>query len=281
MNQSPSNIFLGNKTMNKKITSLLAFAIGAPIGCLGGLIGLGGAEFRLPFLLKTFDKPAKRAVALNMLISLITVVSAIYFRMNNFDISIIYPQVLLMVAIIVGSTTGAYYGIGLLNKVSDVMFKKILLVLLLIMGLLLIGESFITFGSAGIIFSSLYIQLIVAVFCGVLIGIVSSLLGVAGGEVIIPILILIFGIDVKLAGTMSLIISLPTMLVGITRHARNKMYTVKSELSSLVLPMGIASIIGASIGVILLIYAPSQLLKIILGALLIFTSIKLLTEKEH
>jgi uncharacterized membrane protein YfcA len=266
--------------MDNKKTSLLSFVIGAPIGCLGGLIGLGGAEFRLPFLLKTFDKPAKRAVALNMLISLITVISAIYFRMNNFNISIIYPQIFLMLAIIVGSTTGAYYGIGLLTKVSDVMFKKVLLVLLLIMGLLLIGESFITFGSAGIIFGNLYVQLIVAVLCGILIGIVSSLLGVAGGEVIIPILILIFGIDVKLAGTMSLIISLPTMIVGITRHTRNKMYTVKSELSSLVVPMGIASIIGALIGTFLLIYAPSQLLKIILGVLLIFTSIKLLTERE-
>jgi uncharacterized membrane protein YfcA len=266
--------------MKDKKTSLLAFAIGGPIGCLGGLIGLGGAEFRLPFLLKTFSKPAKKAVALNMLISLITVVSAIYFRMNNFDISVIVPQVLLMIAIIVGSTTGAYFGIGMLTKISDTLFKKILLILLLIMGLLLISESFISFGSMGIMFGSLYIELIVAVFCGILIGIISSLLGVAGGEVIIPILILLFGIDVKLAGTMSLIISLPTMLVGITRHAKNKMYTEKSELSSLVLPMGIASIIGASIGAFLVIYAPSQLLKIILGALLIFTSIKILTEKD-
>lgn len=266
--------------MDSKKTSLLSFAIGAPIGCLGGLIGLGGAEFRLPFLLKTFNKPAKRAVALNMLISLITVLSAIFFRMNNFDISIILPQILLMVAIIVGSTTGAYYGIGISTKISDVLFKKVLLILLLVMGLLLISESFITFGSMGITFSSLYIELIVAVLCGLLIGVISSLLGVAGGEVIIPILILIFGIDVKLAGTMSLIISLPTMVVGITRHTRNKMYSVKSEISSLVVPMGIASIIGASIGAFLVIYAPSELLKIILGALLIFTSIKLFTEKE-
>ncbi len=266
--------------MSNKKTSILSFAIGGPIGCLGGLIGLGGAEFRLPFLLKTFNKTAKKAVALNMLISLITVSSAIYFRSCNFNISIIVPQVLLMVAIIVGSTTGAYWGIGMLTKVSDVLFKKVLLTLLLIMGLLLISESFITSGSMGIMFGSLYIELIVAVFCGILIGIISSLLGVAGGEVIIPILILLFGIDVKLAGTMSLIISLPTMLVGITRHTKNKMYTDKSELSSLVVPMGIASIIGASIGAFLVIYAPSELLKIILGALLIFTSIKLFTEKE-
>ena len=266
--------------MNNNKTSFLSFLIGAPIGCLGGLIGLGGAEFRLPFLLKTFNKTAKKAVALNMLISLITVVSAIYFRMNNFDISIIYPQILLMIGIIVGSTTGAYFGIGLFNKISDTLFKKVLLTLLMIMGLLLISESFLTFGSMGIIFGSIYIELIVAILCGLLIGIISSLLGVAGGEVIIPILILIFGIDIKLAGTLSLIISLPTMIVGITRHKNNKMYTDKSELKALVLPMGIGSIIGASIGAFLVIYAPSELLKILLGALLIFTSIKILTEKD-
>lgn len=126
----------------------------------------------------------------------------------------------------------------------------------------------------------MYLKLIVAVLCGILIGIISSLLGVAGGEVIIPILILIFGIDVKLAGTLSLIISLPTIIVGITRHTNNKMYSDKLEISSLVVPMGISSIIGASIGAFLVIYAPSDLLKVILGVLLIFTSIKLFTEKE-
>ncbi len=266
--------------MENKKRSFLSFIIGAPIGCLGGLIGLGGAEFRLPFLLKTFNKTAKRAVALNMLISLITVVSAIYFRMNNFDVGLIYPQILLMLSIIVGSTTGAYFGIGMSHKISDSLFKKVLLILLMVMGLLLISESFITFGSMGITFGSLYLELIVAVLCGLLIGVISSLLGVAGGEVIIPILILIFGIDVKLAGTLSLIISLPTMIVGITRHQKNKMYADKSDLNSLVLPMGIGSIIGAAIGAALVIYAPSEVLKIILGALLIFTSLKILTEKE-
>ena len=34
---------------------LLAFLYGAPIGALGGLIGLGGAEFRLPVLKAVFN----------------------------------------------------------------------------------------------------------------------------------------------------------------------------------------------------------------------------------
>ncbi|ADZ09562.1 hypothetical protein Metbo_1320 [Methanobacterium lacus] len=83
---------------------------------VGGLIGLEEAEFRLPFLLQRFSKTAKNAVALNMLISLITVISTYYFRLNNFDMSLIYPQIFLMVAIIIGSTTGAYYGIGCPKK---------------------------------------------------------------------------------------------------------------------------------------------------------------------
>jgi uncharacterized protein len=55
----------------------LALAYGAPIGLLGGLIGLGGAEFRLPVLAGVFGYRARRAVALNLAISPITVVSAL------------------------------------------------------------------------------------------------------------------------------------------------------------------------------------------------------------
>ena len=49
--------------------------------------------------------------------------------------------------------------------------------------------------------STLIVAGLVAGFC---IGIVASLLGVAGGELLIPTLVLLFGIDVKLAGSLSL-----------------------------------------------------------------------------
>jgi uncharacterized protein len=58
----------------------LALAYGALIGLLGGLIGLGGAEFRLPVLAGVFGYRAHRAVALNLAISLITVLSALLIR---------------------------------------------------------------------------------------------------------------------------------------------------------------------------------------------------------
>ncbi len=41
------------------------FSAGAVIGTLGGLIGLGGAEFRLPLLISVFRFAALEAVILN------------------------------------------------------------------------------------------------------------------------------------------------------------------------------------------------------------------------
>jgi uncharacterized membrane protein YfcA len=50
---------------------------------------------------------------------------------------------------------------------------------------------------------------------GVAIGLVGSMLGVAGGELLIPALVLLYGLDVKSAGTVSLAVSLPMLLLTI------------------------------------------------------------------
>ena len=63
-------------------------------------------------------------------------------------------------------------------------------------------------------------RLVVSVVLGLMIGLVSSLLGVAGGELAIPTLLFAFGADIGAAGTASLLISLPTVAVGVLRHSR-------------------------------------------------------------
>ena len=55
-----------------------AFFTGAAVAVLGGLIGLGWAEFRLPLLIAVFELYPQRAIRINLLISLATLaVSAI------------------------------------------------------------------------------------------------------------------------------------------------------------------------------------------------------------
>jgi uncharacterized membrane protein YfcA len=58
-----------------------AFGWCVPIGGLGGLIGLGGGEFRLPVLMYGIGFNARSAVPLNLLTSLVnTATRSLYFR---------------------------------------------------------------------------------------------------------------------------------------------------------------------------------------------------------
>jgi uncharacterized membrane protein YfcA len=266
--------------MEKKHSILLAFATGTPIGCLGGLIGLGGAEFRLPVLVGLFKFYPRKAVALNIVISLITVFSAICFRIPIINIDALVPLLVVMASIICGSMTGAFFGADFSKKVTENLLKRIILILLIFIGCLLIVESFVPFVSGIVMLENLFIKILAGVFCGLIIGFISSLLGVAGGELIIPTLILIFGVDIKLAGTVSLLISLPTIIIGVLKHKSNKMYSDKEDFPAVVIPMGIGSIIGSFIGVALVSIVSSEIIKLLLGILLIFSAVKLFFEKK-
>ncbi|WP_239516143.1 MULTISPECIES: hypothetical protein [unclassified Streptomyces] len=59
----------------------VVFGTGAAIGVLGGMIGLGGAEFRLPLLIGLFGFAALSAVILNKAMSLVVVLVALPARL--------------------------------------------------------------------------------------------------------------------------------------------------------------------------------------------------------
>jgi hypothetical protein len=70
-------------------SSWVAFLGGALIGVLGGLIGLGGAEFRLRLLIGLFGFVALEAIILNKAISLIVVASALVFRSKTVPVAVV------------------------------------------------------------------------------------------------------------------------------------------------------------------------------------------------
>jgi uncharacterized protein len=98
---------------------IAALLYGAPIGLLGGLIGLGGAEFRLPVLAGVFGYAAHRAVALNLAISLVTVVSALLIRGGTLSLAPVLGLLPVALAMIVGAVCAAFVGVGLVHRISD------------------------------------------------------------------------------------------------------------------------------------------------------------------
>ena len=106
------------------------------------------------------------------------------------------------------------------------------------------------------------------------IGAVASFLGVAGGELLIPTLILLFGMEIKVAGSLSLAISLPTMLVGFARYSRDSSFQVLSCNRRFVVVMAAGSLVGAFIGGNLLGLIPSFVLLPLLAAILLISAAK-------
>ena len=109
---------------------------------------------------------------------------------------------------------------------------------------------------------------------GLVIGVVASLLGVAGGELLIPTLVLLFGADVKLAGSLSLAVSLPTMLVGFTRYSRDRSFAVLGRNRGFVLAMAAGSVAGSFAGGRLLGIVPAPVLLPLLAAILLVSAVK-------
>lgn len=250
-----------------------AFSSGAVIGTLGGLIGLGGAEFRLPLLIGWFRFAALEAVILNKAMSLLVVTAALVFRANTIPLSEVAGHWPVMVNLLAGSMAGAWFAAGWATRMRAGMLYRVMAVLLVLMaGVLMFGHGAATDGAAALSGIALVMAGIVAGFG---IGAVASFLGVAGGELLIPTLILLFGVEIKVAGSLSLAISLPTMLIGFARYSRDDSFQVLRRNRQFVTVMAAGSLVGAFIGGNLLGLIPSFVLLPLLAAILLISAGKI------
>jgi uncharacterized protein len=248
-----------------------AFGGGAIIGALGGLIGLGGAEFRLPLLIGAFRFAALQAVILNKAMSLVVVASALPFRAATVPFGTVGAHWPIIVNLLAGSLLGAWFGAGWATRLASQTLYRIIAGLLLVIAVVLIAGHGVSASGAMLVGPA---QMVAGVVAGLVIGVVAALLGVAGGELLIPTLILLFGVDIKLAGSLSLAVSLPTMLAGFARYIRDRSFVVLGENRRFVLVMAAGSIIGSFVGGRILGLVPNSLLLPLLAIILVLSAIK-------
>ena len=250
---------------------LLILASGAFIGLLGGVIGLGGAEFRLPLLISLFGFVALEAVILNKAMSLIVVASALPFRFSVVPFETLVAHSDVIAILLSGSLIGAWSGAGWATQIkAHTLYKIIAVLLVLIAGILLFGHGH---GVHAPLFEGSSL-IVMGALAGVGIGIFASLLGVAGGELLIPTITLLFGLDLKLAGSLSLAVSLPTMLVGFARYSQDQSFNILKHQIHFVGLMALGSIIGTYVGSLLLGIMPTEWLLPALASILVISSVK-------
>lgn len=250
-----------------------AFTTGAVVGTLGGLIGLGGAEFRLPILIGLFRFAALEAVILNKAMSLVVVASALPFRAASVPWTAIADHWSVIANLLVGSLLGAWLGAGWATRLAtQTLYRVIALLLVAIAAVLFFLHDPAAAGAppfAGVL------QAVVGAGAGFVIGVVAALLGVAGGELLIPTLVLLFAADIKLAGSLSLAVSLPTMIAAFARYSRDRSFAVLGRHRAFVLVMAAGSIVGTFIGGQLLGIVPSQVLLPLLAVILLVSAVKI------
>jgi uncharacterized protein len=252
---------------------MAAFAAGAAIGLLGGMIGLGGAQFRLPLLIGLFGFVALQAVIVNKAMSLAVVLTALPARLVAVPYSELTAHWLVAVNLLAGSLAGAWAGASWATRMATATLHKVLAGQLVLMATALVCTHLDSPTHSLSLPGP--VQAIAGLAAGFAIGAVAAVMGVAGGELLIPTIVLLYGIDIKLASSLSLVVSLPTMLVAFARYSRDQAFTVLRSNGRFVLTMTAGSIAGTLAGALILGIVSNLVLIPALALLLLVSAIKL------
>jgi len=129
------------------------------VGFAGGLVGLGGAELRLPYLAGTLKLPIKTAVPINLAVSLITLMAALPTRLLTLDVAPLRPFAYETAAITMGAVLAAYVGVSGLRRLSPTTLRRAVFVLLLALGLSMIAEAVLSLNPIGFVPQIIFVPL--------------------------------------------------------------------------------------------------------------------------
>lgn len=111
---------------------------------------------------------------------------------------------------------------------------------------------------------------LLAALTGLLVGALSGLIGIGGGVVLVPLLVIGFGFSQHTAQGTSLAALIPTSIVGAVTHQRQGNLDVRAALV-----MGIVGMVGAAAGAVAAQHLHAQVLERLFGLLLLFAAYRL------
>ena len=248
--------------------------LGALAGLLGGLLGIGGGTIIVPMLVLILGLDQKKAQGTSLLCAtLIALAGVIPYTIHG---NINYTNALF---IIIGAIIGAIVGSGIMKRTKNVILRNVFVFLLIYVGVNMIYTGInhrdLYISNMGldnhlIFYGSLF-------FIGMLSGILSGLLGIGGGLVMVPCMLLI-GIEQKVAQGISLLCMIPTAITGVLSQAKAK--NVNFKVGTIV---GVSSMIFSVIGANITSYITTDSLKIGFGIFMIFVSLMMFfsNSKNH
>lgn len=213
---------------------LMFIIIGLLAGLLSGLFGVGGGTVIVPLLvlLVHFDQRLSAGTSLAAIVPTASV-GVISYALHE---SVAWIPALLLAA---GAVLGAQIGTRLLPRISQTALRWGFIGFLVIV----IISLFLVFPSRHDSFALDWANGAGLVLLGVFTGVISGLIGVGGGVIVVPALMLTFGMsDLEAKGT-SLLTMIPTALSGTVGNLRHRNVDLVAALI-----VGVAACVTTALG---------------------------------
>ena len=270
------------------INFFILMFLGLVVGFLSGMFGVGGGFLMTPMLILMGIPPAV-AVASEANHILAASVSGFLAHMRRANVDFLMGFILL-----IGGIFGSIIGVFLLKYLLSIGQEKLFISLsyifiLVFVGLWMLTESVSSIKKKykgkknklhehiwlhGLPFkikfrkSHLYISILPPIFIGLLVGILSSIMGVGGGFILVPAMIYILGMPTRVViGTSLLQIVFVTTVSTIMHSYINQ--TVDVVLSSLLL---IGAVVGAQIGTRTMVLLRGEQIRFLLAIIIIIVA---------
>jgi hypothetical protein len=190
--------------------NLISFAIGLAAGILGGLIGLGGGIIMVPLLVGLLKHDQCRAHGTSLAVLIFTGISGAITYGYHGQIDWMAAAALAVPAVLT-ATTGA----RLADRLPDWKLKKAFGIFLIFCSALLLFKPLLS-NMLGVLPG--YAPIVALVVTGALTGFLSGLMGVGGGTIMVPAMILLAGFTQHLAQGTALLVMIPTGFVAACTH---------------------------------------------------------------
>jgi len=237
-------------------------AAGLVAGVLSGLFGIGGGVIIVPMLVMLFHFRQKIAQGTSLsAIVIIAIAGAVPYVLHE---HIDWVAALLIVA---GGVSGSFIGAAIAHHLNDDWLRIIFAVVVVASALkMVIGGT----GSSGAVSASPAQSLATAgayIVAGLAMGTLSALVGVGGGIILVPLLVMFIGLAQPEAQGLSLVVMAPISLVGALRNAHHGYINLGASVA-----IGIGGAIMSPLAALLALHLPIRALSYLFGALLLFTA---------
>jgi uncharacterized protein len=239
--------------------------IGAAGGMLSGLVGVGGGIVFVPGLLFVGGWKIQEAVAASLIIIFFSSLSGTIRNARSNDPVNWRVAGLLSLAVAPSSLIGVLISRISPEVVVEVAFATLLLAL-----------AYPTARGGGAYDKDRHIALPLVFLVGIFVGTLSGLVGVGGGVVMVPLMVLGMGLTTKQAVSTSLAVVMFTGIVGAAGYIATGFRDPQQLLS--LPPLIIGSMIGAPIGVRIRDWLPDHVVRIGFGVFMVIVALRLLGE---